>query len=464
MENNGQNEAPKKGLWKIIDTIEGDKVIWIIVLLLILFSVLAIFSSTSLLSEDTRIEIMKEHAVIAAIGLGLIFTMYKLPWIGFYRVFSQLGFIFTFALLFILDFHLDLGFIKAQELNSAYRTLGLFGLQIHVFEVAKVAMVLYLAWALHAYKIDCEAMEKGEKSKTYRIANSLSKHKRFKFMERPLTKRIFYIYAPSVIVCAMILPGSNSSAIFMAMILLVTMMIGGVPFKELILTVLGLGVAAALVIGIHFATGGKFMPRLETLFSRMDAQYDTSILEGLKPGTKDFYDALDEIRQPYGAKVAIHEGGLTGKGSGNSTQKYSVTHIYSDYMYSFLIEEYGLLGGLLILVLYVSLIARSSVIARLCGNEYAKIAVGGLAFLITGQAIMHMLVNVDIIPMTGQTLPLISDGASAFLVFCIAFGVILAISRMAKKKIQSIEESVLTATDDIQERITILEQIDDENI
>ncbi len=464
MESNELNETPKKGLWKIIDSIEGDKVIWIIVLLLILISVLAIFSSTSLLPGENRLEIMKSHSIIAAIGLGLIFGMYKFPWIGVYRVFSQLGFIATFILLLILDLHLDLGFIKAQELNSAYRTLGFFGLQIHVFEVAKVAMVLYLAWAFHAYKLDCEAMEKGERSKTFLIANSLAQHKSFKIMETPLAKRIFYIYLPSIIICAMILPGSNSSAIFIAMILFVTMMIGGVPFRELILIILGVGVAAALAIGIHLATDGKFIPRLETLFSRIDAKYDTSALEGLKPGTKEFYDALDEIRQPYGAKVAIHEGGLLGKGSGNSTQKYSVTHIYSDYMYSFLIEEYGLLGGLLILILYVSLIARSSVIARLCGNEYAKIAVGGLAFLITGQAIMHMLVNVDIIPMTGQTLPLISDGASAFLVFCFAFGIILSISRMAKKKIQSIEESVLTSTDDIQERINILEQIDDENI
>ncbi len=109
-------------------------------------------------------------------------------------------------------------------------------------------------------------------------------------------------------------------------------------------------------------------------------------------------------------------------------------------MYSFIVEEYGFLGGLLILVLYVSLLARSSIIARLCGNGFAKIAVGGLAFLITGQAFMHIAVNVDLMPMTGQTLPLISDGASAFLMSCSAFGIILSISRMAKQKIQIVEE------------------------
>ena len=103
-------------------------------------------------------------------------------------------------------------------------------------------------------------------------------------------------------------------------------------------------------------------------------------------------------------------------------------------------------------------------ISRLCGNDFAKIAICGLALLITGQAFMHMLVNSGIIPMTGQTLPLISEGASAFLVSCLAFGIILSISRMAKKKIQTVEESVQTVRDDIQERITILEQIDEEEI
>ncbi len=465
MENTEQNEAPKKGLWKIIDSIEGDKVIWIIVLLLILISVLAIFSSTSLLPGENRVEIMKSHALIAIIGLGLVFAMYKWGrWIGLYRFISQFGFIGTFLLLLILDLHLDLGFIRAQRINGAWRTLGLFGLQIHVFEVAKVAMVMYLAWALHSYKKDCEAIENGQESNTFSIANGLAMHERFKFMKKPFWKRVFYIYLPALLICGMVAPGSNSSAIFLAIIMLGVMMIGGVPLKELIMAGMGLLVVAGLLVGIYKITDGKAMSRLDTFFSRLDAKYDTEALENLKPGTIEFFDALDDIRQPYGAKIAVHEGGIFGKGSGNSTQKYSVTHIYSDYMYSFLIEEYGLLGGILILILYISLIARSSVIARLCGNEYAKIVVGGLAFLITGQAVMHMLVNVDIIPMTGQTLPLISDGASAFLVFCFAFGIILSISRMAKKKIQSIEESVLTSTDDIQERINILEQIDDENI
>ncbi len=465
MEDNERNtaETPKKGLWSIIDSIEGDKVIWIIVLLLVLISVLAIFSSTSMITQESRIDIMKEHTLVAIFGLGLIFVMYKwIKWIGLYRVLSQLGFFLSFALLLILVSKVDLGFIKSETINGATRTLGFMGKQIHVFEIVKVAMVMYLAWALHSHKQDKEAMEEGRESRSFNFANWLGSKKHFEFMKKPFWKRVFYIYVPSLLICGMVAIGSNSSAIFIGIVLIGTMMIGGIPFKELMLPVMSLILVAGIVFGIYKISGGESMPRVATFISRLNANYDARILDKYEEGTKEFYGALDSIRQPYGAQIAIHEGGIVGKGSGNSTQKYSVTHIYSDYMFSFLIEEYGFLGGILVIILYISLIARSSMIARLCGNEFAKIAVGGLAFLITGQAFMHMLVNVGLGPMTGQTLPLISHGASAFLVFCLAFGTILSISRMAKKKIQSIEESVRSATDDIQERINILEQIDDE--
>ena len=116
-----------------------------------------------------------------------------------------------------------------------------------------------------------------------------------------------------------------------------------------------------------------------------------------------------------------------------------VPDISEDYMYSFIIEEYGLFGGILVICLYVSLLARGSIIVRNCGKDlYAKLSVAGLCLLISGQAFLHMFVNADIGPMTGQTLPLpmISHGASAFLCFCVAFGVILSFSRIAARRIE----------------------------
>ena len=445
----GKTGTQRKGFWGFIDNIEGDKVVWIIVFLLIMISILAIFSSTSLLKQGSkdRMDFVTEHLVIVGIGLGFIFGLYNVKKIGLFRILSKLGFGVSLILLVLLASHANIpGVLKAERINGAWRTLRLFGFQLHVFEVVKVAMVLYLAWAIHAFK-----------------------EKRLKYGATDLQKRQIYMYIPIGLVCILTFLGSGSSAVFIGAILIATLLIGGMPFKEIAIAGAGGLAALVMIIGIYNATDGKVFRKFEriaTMNSRIGADYDAERLKEVVPRSREFYEILDEIKQPYSAKIAVHEGKILGKGSGNSTQKYVVSNIYGDYMFSFLVEEYGLLGGILVIFLYVSLLARGSTIARLCSNEYAKIAVGGLSVLITGQAFMHMFVNVDIGPMTGQTLPLISHGSFAFLVFCIAFGVILAISRMASKRIREEEEAAIpiydSSKDDIQASMDILEQIDRE--
>ncbi len=286
-------------LWKMVDGIQGDKVVWMIVLLLFMISILAIFSSTPLLSLETRVErleIMKSHGLIAAFGLMLIIALYKMKKIGLYRFFAQFGFLVSFMLLFILDLHINLGFIKAQHINGAWRNLIVMGFQVHVYEVVKVAMVMYLAWACHAYAIDRKATGKGEESPTFIIANMMAKSPRTAFMGKPLAKRITYIYGPALLTCAMVAPGSNSSAIFIALVLVGTMLIGNMPWKEIVMAGLVLVVMASIMLGIHVMTDGKFMPRLETFTERLKADYSTEAIGSLKPGSKEYYDALDAIR------------------------------------------------------------------------------------------------------------------------------------------------------------------------
>ncbi|MBR5141768.1 MAG: FtsW/RodA/SpoVE family cell cycle protein, partial [Bacteroidales bacterium] len=279
------------------------------------------------------------------------------------------------------------------------------------------------------------------------------------FLRLTKWKRIVYVYLPSIIVCMMMLKGSGSSAIFVGFILVATMFICGVPWKELALAGL-VGIAGfAALFAVYKITDGDKMKRIGTVVSRMSVEYDMNRLEGLEGD--EFHNMLDTLRQPVSAKVAIYEGRLLGKHTGNSTQKYQVSNIYGDYMYSFLVEEYGLLGGIIILIIYLSVLARSVIISRMSDDEFARYAVGGLALLITGQAFMHIAVNVDLGPMTGQTLPLISHGASAFLVFCAAFGVILSISRKAKNKIQSAEEMTQASKNNIEENLAAAEKIED---
>ena len=453
MDNTAENKTGiRRGFWNFIDSIKGDKVVWIIVFMLIMISILAVFSSTSLLAMGDnldRLKIVREQIITAGLGIGLIWILCRIKRIAVFRILSQLGFVISVILLTLVAAHIDFGFIKAIETNGVYRVLRIMGLQVHVFEFVKVAMVMYLAWAMHAFKKDQQDGVNNEKSTTFAFVNSLAERKGFEFLAKPFWKRVIYLYVPILIVCVLIMTGSNSSAIFIGGILIATLMVGGITMKEIAIAAAAGFVGLFLIIGIYKVSDGNMFGRVGTLLSRLEASYSPAILEEVDAegkfvapeGSTEFRDRLDKIQQPFGAKVAVHEGGFFGKGSGNSTQKYVVAVMYGDYMFSFIIEEYGIWGAFLVIILYVSLLARGSMIARLCDNEFAKVAVGGLSLLITGQAFMHMFVNVDIGPMTGQTLPLISHGSSAFLMFSIAFGIILSISRMTREKIREEEEA-----------------------
>ena len=460
MENTERQDSRLKTIWNRMMNLKGDKVILIIIILLILISFLAIFSSTPLLpSQSSRLATMKEHGFIVFLGIAVMFVLYhfEVKWI---RGLSKWGFIASLGLLSLLVKEIDWGFIKTEEINGAIRNFKLMGKQIHVFEIVKVAMVLYLSWAVSAVNEDMQARKERRRSRTLTIANWLADRYTFlSFLRLTKWKRIVYVYLPSIIVCMMMLKGSGSSAIFVGFILVATMFICGVPWKELAVAgMIGIAGFAAL-FAVYKVSDGKKMERIGTVLSRMGVDYDMNRLEGLEGD--EFHNMLDTLRQPVSAKVAIYEGRLLGKHTGNSTQKYQVSNIYGDYMYSFLVEEYGLLGGIIILIIYLSVLARSVIISRMSDDEFARYAVGGLALLITGQAFMHIAVNVDLGPMTGQTLPLISHGASAFLVFCAAFGVILSISRKAKNKIQSAEEMTQASKNNIEENLAAAEKIED---
>ena len=413
-------KTKKSTFWTFADHFEGDKVVWIIVLLLFLASIVCMFSSSSRLLKDemSRIDVVTEQFKTVLGGLVLVILLYNIKRISIFRVASSFGLLLSFVLLLLLDLRISTPIVKSIETNGAYRVLQLNGMQIHVFEIVKVAMVMYLAWAIDAIKRNCHLMP----------GRSLSEK----------WKKILYLYIPFLVIFVMIIPGSNSSALFIGGIMYIVILLGGGNLKDML--ILGAcGITAIMIcFGIYKISDGKMMSRIGTGIARVfeSEDWEKKFLESPK-NSKDYNLALDEIRQPYSAKIAIKEGGLIGKGPGESTQKYKVPDYSEDYIYSFIIEEYGLAGGIFFLVLYLSLLARGSIIVRNCGNdEFAKISVAGLCLLITGQAFLHMFVNADIGPMTGQTLPLISHGTSAFLCFCIAFGIILSFSRIASRNIE----------------------------
>ena len=409
--------AKKSSLWNFADRFEGDKVVWIIVLLLFLFSIVCMFSSTSRLLDEgaTRVDLVKEQFIVVLLGLAIIIGLYNIRSIKFFRFFSAFGFATSFILLLLLDARIQFPFMRAIEINGAYRILKMGPVQVHVFEVVKVAMVMYLAFAIDALKRNALPLK------------NLSEEWR----------KIIFIYAPFIITFVMIIPGSNSSALVIGFIMLIVILLGGGSARDMTLLVLSGAAAVGICVLVYKASDGKYMERIGTGISRImekddwEKQFLTS-----RKGSIEYQEALDAMRQPYSAKIAIHEGGFLGKGPGQSTQRYVVPDISEDYMYSFIIEEYGFIGGVLVIFLYISLLARGSIIVRNCGkDQFAKLSVAGLCILISGQAFLHMFVNADIGPMTGQTLPLISHGTSAFICFCIAFGVILSFSRIASRRI-----------------------------
>lgn len=419
----------------IFDRLAGDKVVWIIVVFLCMFSLLSIFSSTSQLASETtsRLDIAMDQLITILGGLVVIWVIYKWFSIKLIKQLSRLGFLLSFTLLGILVLtaknKLHIPFIEANAINGANRWLQIKGIPISVYEIVKVAMVMYVAWAI-------DLLKNGKAE----LLNKLSKKNRLHWLKNRFSQELILLYFPIILTTVLTLIGGASSAIFMAGVLFLMMLICGIKIVDII----GMGLLSLLALGCCFGlykltedNEKPLFPRFATVLSDTRNGDHEGALATLQVGSKEFYEELDAIRQPYGAKIAIKQGGIFGKGPGQSTQKYKVAVMYEDYMYSFLIEEYGLLlGGIFVIFLYISLLARGSIIARNCSDRFSKIALAGLVLLIVGQAMFHISINCDIGILTGQTLPLISYGKTSFLCFSIAFGIILSISKTAEKKIQ----------------------------
>ena len=449
----------KAGFWNLTEELEGDKIIWMIVFMLIMFSILAISSSTSLLAiqqKSSRISIAMEQVIMSVAGLGIIGVFYKFGNVGLFRLVSRYGFAISFFMLAFLASHFQgIPFFKPVSINKAWRCISIFGFQLHVFEFVKVLMIMYIAWAMDAIKTGRTEM-----------ADELGKMNHLKWLKTDMGKKFFYVVGPIIVTVMMLALGSNSSAMFIGLVMIATALIGGLDMKYIaslgILAVVGAGA----IYGTYKLSGGHVFQRLGLVVDRLALAANDPLekLHNAKVGTLEFQEILDKTRQPVSAKVAVSEGGFFGKGPGKSTQRYIVSVMYEDYMFSFIVEEYGIIGAILVLMLYGSLLARGSIIVRNCENHYAKTLVAGMVLLVSGQALMHMFINVDLGPLTGQTLPMISHGNSSLLAFSMVFGIILCISKMAKKKIAqetAKAEPIIVTQDEVKDSLNDLDALEE---
>lgn len=372
--------------------LKGDSVIWIIIFLLSMVSVLAVYSSSNSLAyvegRNTMDYLFRQVRHIA-IGLAFLFAFYNIP-LAYIRSLSFIALpVATFLLIYAIK--------SGVSYNSADRWISIIGITFHTGEIAKVAVVMYLARIMELIELDT-----------------------FK-------KFAICVILPLSVVLPLVLHGSISMGVFIMIISLSMFFIAGIKWNILLKTAL-LGVAGiTLLVILNMWIG--MLPRLDTAVNRVKnfATEKVSVEELTPQERQKIYDRNYQAKM---AKVAISSVGILGKGPGKSTQRNFIPHPYSDFIYAIIIEEYGLLlGGIGVLMLYIWFYARAVMIMRKCKVKFSFLLVAGLSNLIVLQALLHICVNVGILPVTGHTLPMISQGGSSLVVLGAAFGMILSVSR-----------------------------------
>ncbi len=375
----------------------GDKVIWIIVLLLTLSSIALIYSSCSSLAFKkgvSNLAYLISQSKFIFLGLGALVLCYKIP-LGWYRSLTNLAFAGSIVLLILTIF-------IGKEINGAKRWLEIGSITFQPAEILKITLILYLARTLETFKLDT-------------------------FKEFAIR-----IVAPLGVACVLIMYGSVSTTIIIGGLCFIILFIAGVKWSYLIKTI---GIAFALlsvIIGLNSAInaiyGKPVFKRFSTAISRVEIFTAKKDVEHAET-PEELQKRKDKTLQADMAKIAISSGSIIGKGPGNSTQRYVLPHPYSDFIYAIIVEEYGLVGGGFIVMFYLWLLYRCVMLVKSCSRVFTAITVGGLGLMITIQAGLHILVNVGILPVTGHTLPLVSLGGTSFIIFSAAFGIILSVSR-----------------------------------
>lgn len=380
---------------KIKTNIKGDKWIWFTILILFIFSLLAVYSATGTLayrvkSGDTEFFLAKQLVLMFG-GLALIYGVHLINYKYFSRV-SQILFYLSILLLVITLFF-------GTNINDAKRwlTLPVVNLTMQTSDFAKLALIMYLARLL---------------------AKKQDNMKNFK-------EGFWNMLLPIIVICALIIPEDMSSALVLFATSVLVLFIGRANLWY-IGGLVGLGIVS-LVVGITLlfsfpdATIGKY-GRLLTAKNRIISFAPEKFGDG---------DVSKEAEpfQVTQAKIAIAKGGIFPNGPGNSQQKNFLPHPYSDYIFAIIIEEYGLIGGIFIMFLYLFFLFRTALMIKKTPKAFGAILAFGLALSLVIQAMINMGVAVNLLPVTGLTLPLVSMGGSSTIFTSLAFGIILSVSR-----------------------------------
>jgi cell division protein FtsW len=382
---------------------KGDKVIWTTVVFLAVVSLLVVYSSTGLLAYkmhkgNTEIYLFKQFAFIL-VGVMVIYFAHQVN----YTIYSKVAKILFLVSIPLLIYTLFFG-VKLNE-GSRWIRLPIINMTFQTSDLARLALFMYLSRLLS---------KKQDTIKDFR-------------------KGFIPVITPVAIVCMLIAPANLSTALLIGATSLMLLFIGRVSARHLLLV----GAVALIPVTIlvsaaalrHRSDGGiTEKPKTEGR-SRLFVRVDTWInrVETFMYGGKEDND--DNNYQTNQAKIAIAKGGYVGLGPGNSQARNFLPHPYSDFIFAIIIEEYGLIGGAFIVFIYLIFLLRSIRIFRRCPFAFGAFLALGLSFTLVIQALANMAVNVNLFPVTGVTLPLVSMGGSSFLFTCLAIGIILSVGR-----------------------------------
>jgi cell division protein FtsW len=399
-----------KQLEKLLNLFKGDKTIWFIYLTLCIISLIEVFSAGSKLAyHGSYWEPLKQQGFFLIIGLFVVITVLHVPFQYFKKFLIILIPLSVFLLIWTLA--------KGEEVNDANRWVRILGIKFQPSEFAKMTMVIYTAWMLYI---------KNEEKVEINV-----------FWHITITLGIF---------CFLIFTENLSTAGLLFIVIVTMMFIGGIPIKKLLLLIGGVLLAMIFMFLIIFAIV-KSQPASTATPQKNEIQKREKLgfihraavwvarIEDFFPSDDKKADEqkIEKSDQKKHASIAIATSSIFGKGPGNSIQRDYLSEAALDFIYAIIIEEMGLFGGALVVILYAWLLIRAGKIAQKCENSFASFLILGIALMMVSQALINMMVAVGLFPVTGQPLPLVSKGGTNLIINCIYIGMMLSVSRYARK-------------------------------
>jgi len=378
----------------LFKNVKGDKALWAVVALLALFSFLPVYSASSnlvyVVGKGTTTGHLLKHAFLLILGFGIIYGVHRIPT----RYFKGLSIVSMPIVIVLLIFTLAQGTTIGGANASRWISIPLVGITFQTSNLAAVVLMIYVARYLTKIKDQVITFKES----------------------------IVPLWLPVFAVLILILPANFSTAAIIFSMVLLLSFLGGYPMKYLA----GIVGAGILCLTLFILTAKAFPSLFENRIDTWESR-----IASFTNGTDSEADYQIER-----AKIAIATGGIVGKGAGKSVQKNFLPQSSSDFIYAIIVEEYGLVGGLLLMFFYLLFLFRIVVIANANKTVFGKLLVLGVGLPIIFQALINMAVTVELFPVTGQTLPLISSGGTSSWMTCLAIGIILSASvkEVSKKK------------------------------